>query len=423
MTAFDRLGAEIAREQDALRGRARHRAQVRAYLAALELTPAQSHRRSLIAATLAAAAALSVAAAFVLWPRPSSQPRALTLEVGPSSKPVLAGAWIEADQLAPTQLRFSDGTRVEMAPSARARVVEIDAAGAHLLIESGQAHVAVVPRGRASWRLSVGPFVVRVKGTRFDVRWDPERDAFELDLEHGRVEVAGCVFGSGFRMTGGQAVQASCKRGHLHVGQRGQAARELTDRGPAAMGGAPAPEVAAEIVAASAPKQRPAGERRSRSRAAPPGWRALAVQGKYAAAYAAAEASGFEAECARADAQELAMLADAARHARRPEHEGHALQTLRRRFAGSPRAALAAFALGRLEFDRHQSYREAAEWFGTYLKEQPRGPLTREARGRVMEAVMRAGDAERARELARSYLTDYPSGPHAELARGLRAAP
>ena len=117
------------------------------------------------------------------------------------------------------------------------------------------------------------------------------------------------------------------------------------------------------------------------------------------------------------------MLADAARHARRPEHEALALQSLRERFAGSPRAALAAFALGRLEFDRHRSYREAAEWFGTYLKEQPRGPLTREARGRVMEAVARAGDQERARELARAYLNDYPSGPHAELARGLRGAP
>jgi hypothetical protein len=421
MTAFDRLGAELAREQDALRARARHRAQVRAQLAALELEPAHSGRRGFIVATCVAAAGLSVAAAFALWPRPA-EPRALTLAVGPSNRAVQAGAWIEADQRAPTQLRFSDGTRVEMAPGARARVVDIDAAGAHLLIESGQARLAVVPRERASWRLSVGPFVVRVTGTRFDVRWDPEQDAFELDLAQGRVEIAGCVFGGGYRMMGGQAVQASCKRGHLHVGQRGLALRDQGDRGQAVL---LRPEVAAAVVAPGASKQRSAGERRvsARGRAAPPGWRKLAAEGKYAAAYAAAEAAGFETECARADAQELAMLADAARHARRPEHEGHALQSLRRRFAGSPRAALAAFALGRLEFDRHQSYREAAEWFGTYLKEQPRGPLTREARGRVMEAVSRAGDAERARELARSYLNDYPSGPHAELARGLRASP
>jgi len=151
------------------------------------------------------------------------------------------------------------------------------------------------------------------------------------------------------------------------------------------------------------------------------GWRALAAQGKFGPAFAAAEAAGFENECARADARELAMLADAARYARRPEQEAHALLSLRRRFGGTSRAALAAFALGRIEFDRNQSYEEAAEWFGTYLKEQPGGPLTREARGRLMEATFRSGDADGARDLARAYLREYPAGPHAEIARGLRS--
>jgi hypothetical protein len=39
-----------------------------------------------------------------------------------------------------------------------------------------------------------------------------------------------------------------------------------------------------------------------------------------------------------------------------------------------------------------------------------------------MEATFRSGDTERARELARAYLREYPAGPHAEIARGLRRA-
>jgi hypothetical protein len=38
----------------------------------------------------------------------------------------------------------------------------------------------------------------------------------------------------------------------------------------------------------------------------------------------------------------------------------------------------------------------------------------------LLEATLRAGDTAGARELAAQYLRDYPSGPHAALASGLR---
>jgi TolA-binding protein len=129
--------------------------------------------------------------------------------------------------------------------------------------------------------------------------------------------------------------------------------------------------------------------------------------------------SDSEVKCASAGVDALAALADAAHYARDQEREGYAWRLLRKRFPGTPRAALAAFALGRLEFDAHGSYPKAAEWFGTYLKEQPAGSLVREARGRLMEATLRAGDTRAARALGAAYLHDYPSGPHAELARSL----
>jgi hypothetical protein len=50
--------------------------------------------------------------------------------------------------------------------------------------------------------------------------------------------------------------------------------------------------------------------------------------------------------------------------------------------------------------------------------------MAREATGRLMEAMDRAGDHEGARRIARRYLGAYPNGPHAEQAkRVLDAAP
>jgi outer membrane protein assembly factor BamD (BamD/ComL family) len=53
------------------------------------------------------------------------------------------------------------------------------------------------------------------------------------------------------------------------------------------------------------------------------------------------------------------------------------------------------------------------------LQEQPAGGFAREAAGRLIEAHRAAGNRAAAQTAARSYLTRYPNGPHAELARSL----
>jgi len=422
MNGLERLGKELAGEQDALRARRSDRARVRERIGAFVVRRGRSPwlRPGRIALACASAAA---AALIVLWVRPAGQVP-LLLKVGASGKQAQSGAFLEAPLAAALPLRFSDGTRIDIGPRSRARVVEIDAAGAHLLLESGRANLNVVKRSRAAWRLSVGPFMVRVTGTRFEVRWNPEQDEFQLDLEEGRVEVSGCVFGLGYRMSSGQAVDASCKRGRLHVSDRRRAQPADASAAPQQRADSRAAPVAAPAPAvegATAPE--PRRVRRARSAPAPRAadWRSLALRGQYALAFAAARVSGFEAECEHASDAELALLADTARYAREVQSEAHALRALRRRFPGSSRAGLAAFALGRLEFDGNHAYDRAADWFVTYLKESPRGALSREARGRLIEATLRAGDRPRARALAAAYLRDHPDGPHAELARGLRA--
>jgi hypothetical protein len=430
MTKLEQLGEHVAREQDELRARSNARAEVRARLAALELVPARKHN----ALPYFAAVALACAAAFLAWPR-ASDPAALVMHIGASQEPVRAGTWVEApENKGDLRLSFSDGTHIDMAPRARLRVIELSPRGAHLMLESGRARVAVVPRSGAAWRLSAGPFSVRVIGTRFDVGWDPDADAFELDLAKGEVELSGCVFGRQYRMLTGHTVAASCRNGQLNVKRRGAhaAAPKATEpvaappvAAPIELVEEPTPSADARPIRPHVTRSRP-GAARTRARARAPiesasaaDWRALAQEGKYAEAFASARISGFALECERADAEGLALLAQAARHVGQTDGEADALLLLRSRYAGTARAALAAFALGRLEFDKRHAHAKAAQWFGTYLKEQPQGTLAREARGRLMEATLAAGDRARARELAASYLRDHPSGPHAQLARSL----
>ena len=90
---------------------------------------------------------------------------------------------------------------------------------------------------------------------------------------------------------------------------------------------------------------------------------------------------------------------------------------LRRRFAGTERGALAAFALGRLEFDVYGEHRKAASWFATYVREQPAGALVREARGRLVEAKALLGETAAAQKLA----CGLPARLSARAARRARA--
>ena len=79
-------------------------------------------------------------------------------------------------------------------------------------------------------------------------------------------------------------------------------------------------------------------------------------------------------------------------------------------------AALAAFQVGRAEFDQRRNYAEAEKWLRSYLSEQPNGEFTAPALGRLMEAEIHLNRYESARVLAKSYLDRYPKGSHADAA-------
>ena len=148
-------------------------------------------------------------------------------------------------------------------------------------------------------------------------------------------------------------------------------------------------------------------------------WRELLAAGRLAEGLRAAEHEGFDRVCHGASERELLALADAARLSQRTAHAIAALGALRQRFPRSPDAATAAFALGRIAFEKRGAYPEAERWFATYLDEQPDGPLMGDAAGRVMEAAERAGNRAQARAHAERYLRRFPEGPYAAKAKAL----
>ncbi|WP_437635663.1 FecR domain-containing protein [Sorangium sp. So ce854] len=171
-----------------------------------------SERRA--AAWLAAAAALVLSAvAVVIAVRPGAPMR---FELGATEVGVV-GAWIAAPAAAELPIRFSDGSLLRLAPGGRARVASVDANGAEIALERGVLDVAVVHREGARWRVRVGPFQVHVIGTRFETRWDPVTERFEVALIEGAITVSGPVVGEARAIRAGERLTVSPGTNKLEV--------------------------------------------------------------------------------------------------------------------------------------------------------------------------------------------------------------
>lgn len=362
---------------------------------------------------LAAAVCLALLLGFVAWPRPARL--AFTVD-GAAGE---AQTWLAAPAARPVVVQFSDGTRVTVDPLSRARVVDTEQYGASIALESGSLTAQVVHTSHGAWHLIAGPFAVRVTGTRFDLRWDSASQRFSITVLEGSVGVAGSIVGAERPVRAGETLVASVTEGRFDLINGSQAQALPRDVTSVPLTDGPAfgdPEAAPLPSSQSAPENSaPEASREG----GPGGWRELAKKGDLRQAFAAADAHGFQSICDGATPAELLLLGDAARLSGRADRAAEALFTLRRRYPRDPRRAAAAFALGKVAFDQRRAYAQAAEWFSTCVREQPRGPLVREAWGRQVEALRNSGDGAGAQRAAREYLDRYPDGPHADIARSV----
>jgi transmembrane sensor len=409
---LEMLGASIAKEQD--------HALLPEDLAAVEMRFAKSSRRQVRVRVLgwkvlalAAAVIFSGVGAIALWAKPRPI-RFLIQGQGPvASRNGNVGAWVSAPESAAVPIQFEDGTRVTVAAGARVRIARADTDGVNIMVERGRLGFNVVHHDGTRWSIASGPFDVTVTGTEFDLKWQPEGESLEVAVQRGTVVVSGCQFVHGRDVRTNEVLRARCGD-TISVTTTERA--DVSE--PMAPPVTPNPVTGDEttqsnsdpVVHEAVPEVlSPAGPR----------WQTLAQKGQYRAAYDVVDRLGFDSVSARASATDLSLLMDVARYAGQSARAESAARLLRNKYSGQPQAAIAAFTMGRLAFDQAQDYGKAGKWFRTYLKEQPGGALAREAEGRLMECLSRTGQTSESKQVAQQYLSRFPDGPHARLARVL----
>jgi len=296
---------------------------------------------------------------------------------------------------------FSDGTVLRVEPSARARVADVHARGARILLERGSAHIAVVPRPGAEWRIEAGPYAIEVTGTAFSVSWSPDEQRLRVEMESGSVVVRGALARDGVSVHAGERLIA--EGGELRIEAIAAQAREQEESAPSAS-------------ARAVPLPPPA----SSSAAVTKSWSQRIAAGEFAVVLREAEARGIGSVLASGALADLVALADAARYMKRADVARRALEAQRNRFAGTREAATAAFLLGRMA-DEAGAPDRAISLYDAHLAEG--GAFATEALGRKMLAEQRAGRLDAARATARLYLQRYPKGAHARAAEQLVASP
>jgi TolA-binding protein len=411
-------------------------------LQAIRARDAAPSRPRWLLVTAVAALALSVGG-WRLW---RTRPLTYTV-VGSVAQP---GGYIRGDNVQGADLRFSDGTHIELGRGGRLSVVAQNAHGARLRLEEGEAHLDVVHLPRAAWSVEAGPFVVKVTGTSFDVRWSAVDETIEVRMRTGSVKVIGPLVADPVPLRAGQRLTARLASRELRIDQAEPTAQAAPTAQPApapqqsaatqeARAVAPAPEPepapALEPVPAPAkpepraPSSRAAVMRRPAERVIgpvigprwhPAAWPARVAGGESDAIVAEVDLHGVERTLTEVDGSALAALADAARYARRNELAVRTLMEQRHRFPISAAAQTAAFQLGRLADDRGAG-QSALGWYRRYLTEAPTGPYAAEALGREMLTVERLSGREAARPFAREYLQRFPDGTYLLQAHSILA--
>jgi FecR-like protein len=391
----------------------------------------RAERRRRLMAIGGATAAMAIAA-FALAPRVLQRmhagppPLALQVESGAIDA---AGAIVprQGDATARPALRFEDGTVIKLGNETRGRLGTVDGHGAQVAIENGSAHVSVVHKPKARWLINAGPYLITVHGTVFSASWDESQQRLDVKMERGLVSVSGPVTNGPIAVRAGQALTVKLKRSQVLLrdlnGDDVVASLDAdADADLDAANAGIAPPSVAPAATAPAVRTRVASlQGKATRQARPKTWTAALSAGDFDFIVEEAERDIGHTLATRGT-EDLAALADAARYRRHDDVARRALLAQRRRFAGSPRAADAAFFLGRLDENGGRGHGPALAWYERYLDEAPRGSYVAEALGRKMIAVEEIHGAAAARNVAEQYLRRFPRGSYAGAARALLGA-
>jgi hypothetical protein len=360
-------------------------------------------------------ACVSCAAAAVVlgfWVRPkldARQTQALTYTVDGAAPPT--GGSLTAEISTGPTLSFSDGTRVQLAPQAHGRVVDLNRHGARIALDDGRANVEVAHRPGAQWLFEAGPFLITVHGTAFSLGWNARSARLEVQMRSGVVSVTGPVSGGEIFLRAGQTLSLS-----LHGDDSPKPAPDRPE----------SPFEAPPAAGLAATRANAARETAGRALVKLPSsldWTAKLAEGEAAAIVADAKRRGISQVLTSSSSEDIAALADAARFERNDGLARRALLAQRQRFPGTGRAAEASFLLGRIDDRPDASSTRALAWYDRYLGEAPAGSYVSEALGRKMMVLERSGRQGEATRIAKDYLQRFPGGTYAHAAQALVHVP
>ena len=279
-------------------------------------------------------------------------------------------------------LVMPDGSRAVLEPQSHITLATVRPDLVEMSLDRGGVDFEVVHREQRRFVVTAGGYDVIDKGTRFTVRLvaNAGKTSLEVKVLDGRVQVARHGNPSDSKQLGGgetwSATVDDAARAPLPAAATPASASADTE--PTAV--PPELGVPAASAAISMPKHAPL----------PP----------------------------QEDPKELLSRAEAARATGRPREAAAALDALRTRHRKDPRAALAAYELGRLRLETLGDPSGAAEALGDAIAISPAAPFREDAEGRRVQALERMGDEERCVAAKTAYLTRYPQGIHrAEVLR------
>jgi transmembrane sensor len=299
-----------------------------------------------------------------------------------------------ATESAPRAISFSEGSHLELDPGAHLQPLENGPTVFSTLLATGRATFDVRPGGPRRWTVECGVATVEVVGTRFTVDRSPGH--VHVSVERGVVLVRGeRVRDRVQRLEAGESLDVE------DVSARGPSPSAVSDDS-APVPAAPTPSRA--VVTAAAPPPSAA-------------WRSLAQRGDNATAYAELGAAGIVSASHGASVDDLLALADVARLSGHPADALTPLSRVVAEHADDPRAALAAFTIGRVQLDSLQHPAPAADAFARAIALGLPQSLQEDAHARLVEARARAGDHSGARLAEQEYERRFPTAKRLDEVR------
>lgn len=324
----------------------------------------------------------------------------------------------------PATLDFTDGSRVALAPGARAYLARRDKAGATFELERGEIELYINPETHGEWFVNAGNLSVRVTGTVFRVARSD--DSTTVSVDRGSVEVS--------------RLDSTTHLVDVTAGRRFVYHSAGTWRLEPTQTAALDTPTPSDTSTKEAPPERAPITKRKRKSTAPSSdtptprapqdisptylsWPELLANGGFTQVVDEARELGVQRACSTVPSASLDALADAARYAREPQIARSALLAKRARFTDTASAREAAFLLGKLE-EQQRDHAAALRWYETYQREAKDGPLIDKAAGRRMIILERLGREDEASAAARDYLERFEAtGAYVSLAKKILARP